>query len=239
MDKTPSLQQIADLIRSLDKPEEKLAVELSAFAGMRWQEARSVQGLWRFPEYKDQIRRSGKIEPVKRTPTSISLDFSGSVRTYRTFLCSEGCGHLYEVLRDTPVGPLLDYINGSPRFRDSELMLYAPVERVEERMWGLEQDSLRQYFCRSLFTAQQAKEADLRNVQIYFMLGEIDGYDYLEAANARDERRIVEHLRGEYARIQGKYFSTARFPKAPDDDKSPTISDAHQDFLDGMMRDLK
>ncbi len=61
----------------------------------------------------------------------------------------------------------------------------------------------------------EAKEADLTDEQIYFMLGEIDGYDYLERTTGTAQRKLVEDLRRQYARIEPKYFSTA--PKKTDD----------------------
>lgn len=216
MDKTPSLQQIAELLRSFNRPMDKLIVSLSAFSGVPWSVMvwhRSIMKWFPFPDYDRQLRRRRKIEPVEQVPTSVSVNFYGSEegRHYRTFLCSEASEYLYEVLRDTDAKyPDLDS-EGEAKYWDS----IGRVANVVVRRHGLEMGGLRQYFCSSLFTAQRQKEADLTDEQIYFMLGEIDGYDYLERTTGTAQRKLVEDLRRQYARIEPKYFSTA--PKKTDD----------------------
>ncbi len=209
--KTPSLQQIADLIRSLGSAKEKLAVELSAFSGRPWGRYLITSGLSPFPEYVGQLRRNGmKIEPVQLVPTPVTLHFLGSERKYVSFLCAEGCWHLYETF--------VQAASAKPP-AGKDFLLYDPdtskpaEERMRER--DLEPDGLERYFRWSLFDARRAGMTDLNDDEISFMLGEIEGYDLIEREDDEDAQiRIIDRLRTEYARIQGKYFSTARFSEA-------------------------
>ena len=212
MDKTPTLEQIADLVRSLATPQEKLAVELCAFAGFPIGSFLTTSHLYPFPEYIDQLRRNGlRVEPPRKVPTAVVRHFGGTERNYFSFLCAEACFYLQETFAQADLSDGRSFLLYDTDTTDSVL------KRMRKR--GLKRNDLERYFARSLSAAREARDTDLTEEEIWFMCGDMGGYHLIDSRYPVVENGlydgfpwdVVERLRKQYAGIERKYFSTARF----------------------------
>ncbi len=219
--RTPNLSQIAELIDSVSTPQEKLAVELSAFSGVPW---RSVLAM-RWDQFEWLPQTNGDVTGAQSlgilNPLAVfvqSIDGRpGESNLTETFLCDEGCELLCKTMMNLE-NPHLLY-DRHPRcvFHGVRRSVTARVRQHLRKHELGQEDILRQYFVHSLADAQIRGETSLTDWQLSYMLGYHNEL-VKEMRRLYRGRRwkypdIRDYLRAEYRKIEPAYFSTVGFPK--------------------------
>jgi len=208
--KTPSLEQIAGLVRSLDAPEEKLMVELCAFAGLRWRSVpHLLRGNFDLGCLADEMPYCRPMQVYVPYRAAHADGDQWIVLRFFTFLCLEGCELLRRVL---DVYAATGSPPGGRLFRGR-----GAADRVRGRLEasGLTGAELRRYFKRSLTDARTAGKTALSRSQIAFLAGNVRReHDYDHDRMRWDKDALF--MRDAYAKLEAECFTTANVRRTDD-----------------------
>jgi len=217
----PTKPQIEELIDSFHTPQEKLAAELGAFAGIRWRMIPSLSWSLNFSDCMGLP--DGFVAKPARTPVKVRLlRRVGQMRLpHFTFLPEQGLRHLHETYLQVK-----DKV-GEPTAHTLLPLGTQAIHEIPEKLRrrGLKTTDLRHYFVYSLVRGMYRGETDLTDEGLRFMLG--------YPPRQKDWRPDEGRLREGYRKLEQAYFTTIS------QSKSEERNDLDRTFLKGTYELIK